>query len=222
MAKELPYFRFYSSEWLEGNITLENEQTQGLFIQICAWYWKKDCKIDLQFLNKRVINGKAMLKQCLNNLLKSNIIKVHENEMITIDFLDNQYLLLEEKRNKLVEAGRIGGKASLKHRLSYKDKDNNKNKDKDKIGFDLFWNLYNKKVGKKDKVKSKWDKLTIEVQQKILDYIPKYIKSQPDKKFRKDPETFFNNESWNDEIIEADNSQTDYDEYGNWKGGVIF
>ena len=82
--------------------------------------------------------------------------------------------------------------------------------------------MYNKKVGKKDKVKSKWDKLTIEVQQKILDYIPKYIKSQPDKKFRKDPGTFFNNESWNDEIIEADNLQTDYDEYGNWKVGVIF
>ena len=82
MSKELPYFRFYSSEWLEGNITLENEQTQGLFIQICAWYWKKDCEIDLQFLNKRLINGKAMLKRCLNNLLESNIIKVDENEMV--------------------------------------------------------------------------------------------------------------------------------------------
>jgi|AntAceMinimDraft_18_1070375.scaffolds.fasta_scaffold16861_3 hypothetical protein len=69
------------------------------------------------------------------------------------------------------------------------------------IDFELFWNLYDKKVGKKEKVKNKWDKLTIDVQEKILDYLPIYIKSQPDKKFRKNPETFFNNESWNDEII---------------------
>jgi len=27
MSKELPYFKFYPSEWLEGNITLENEKT---------------------------------------------------------------------------------------------------------------------------------------------------------------------------------------------------
>jgi len=199
MSKELPYFRFYSSEYLEGSITLENVQTQGLFIQICAWYWKKDCQTDLKFISKRLINGKAMLKRCLNNLLDRNIIKVDENEMITIEFLDEQYLYLEGKRNKLVEAGRIGGKAMLKQRLSYKD--NNKDNNKDNIEFDLFWNLYDKKVGKKEKVKSKWDKLTIEVQEKILDYIPEYIKSQPDKKFRKNPETFFNNESWSDEII---------------------
>ena len=50
MAKELPYFRFYPSEWLEGDITLENEKTQGFFMLLCAWYWKKDCLIDLEFI----------------------------------------------------------------------------------------------------------------------------------------------------------------------------
>jgi len=69
------------------------------------------------------------------------------------------------------------------------------------IDFEIFWNLYDKKTGKKEKIKSKWDQLSIDVQEKILDYIPKYIESQPDKKFRKNPETFFNNEGWNDEII---------------------
>ena len=131
MSKELPYFRFYPSEWLEGDITLENERTQGFFITLLSWYWKKDCIIDLEFINKRLVNGKATLKQCLNNLIESNIIKVDDNQAVTINFLDNQYDLLSEKRQKLVEAGRAGGKASLKHRLSYKDKDNNKDKYKD-------------------------------------------------------------------------------------------
>jgi hypothetical protein len=32
-------------------------------------------------------------------------------------------------------------------------------------------------------------------------YIPNYKICQPDKKFRKDPQTFLNNKSWNDELI---------------------
>ena len=47
MAKELPYFRFYASEWLEGDITLEDMATQGLFTNICAWYWHKECRLSL-------------------------------------------------------------------------------------------------------------------------------------------------------------------------------
>ena len=141
MAKELPYFRFYPSEWLEGNITLENEKTQGFFIQLCAWYWKKDCIIDLKFINKRLIDGKAMLKQCLNTLIDTNIIKVNDNQTVTITFLDEQFDILSEKRKKLVDAGRMGGKASLKHPLSYKDKykekDNNKDKYKDKYSDEI-------------------------------------------------------------------------------------
>jgi len=34
-----------------------------------------------------------------------------------------------------------------------------------------------------------------------MEYIPKYKLSQPNKKFRKDPLTFLNNDGWLDEII---------------------
>jgi len=76
------------------------------------------------------------------------------------------------------------------------------------IDFDIFWNLYNYK---KDKPKSKvkWDKFKLETQQKIIDSIPEYIESTPDKKYRKHPSTFLNNESWNNEITKADNSSTE-------------
>ncbi len=32
-------------------------------------------------------------------------------------------------------------------------------------------------------------------------YIPKYKAAQPNKQYRKNPETFLNNKSWNDELI---------------------
>ena len=69
--------------------------------------------------------------------------------------------------------------------------------------FDDFWNHYNKKVGKKTKIKSKWDQLNHNTKLKIMDHVEKYKKSQPEKQYRKNPETYINNESWNDEIINS-------------------
>lgn len=69
------------------------------------------------------------------------------------------------------------------------------------ISFDIFWDLYDKKVGDKEKLKKKWESMQDLERQSIIDYIPRYKITQPDKKFRKDPQTFFNNKSWNDELI---------------------
>lgn len=74
---------------------------------------------------------------------------------------------------------------------------------KQSIDFSVFWDLYQKKVDKKT-CKIKWDKLPFATRQKIIDYLPAYIKSTPDIKFRKDPKTFLNNESWENQIIESE------------------
>tara|TARA_R110000744_G_scaffold148351_2_gene261413 strand:- start:22265 stop:22924 length:660 start_codon:yes stop_codon:yes gene_type:complete len=76
--------------------------------------------------------------------------------------------------------------------------------------FDFFWNLYDKKVGDKEKVFKKWIKLSTEEKQLINDYIPKYKISQPEKRYRKNPETFLNNKGWNDEIIIENNSKSTF------------
>jgi hypothetical protein len=68
------------------------------------------------------------------------------------------------------------------------------------IPFDDFWNLYDKKVGK-DGIEKKWESLTNKDRIAVMDYLPRYILSTPDKMFRKHPKTFLNNKSWNDEII---------------------
>lgn len=71
------------------------------------------------------------------------------------------------------------------------------------IEFDTFWNLYDKKVGPKDKLQKKWAALTNAERQAAIDHIPKYKQAQPDKQFRKDPSTYLNNKSFNDEIISS-------------------
>ena len=77
------------------------------------------------------------------------------------------------------------------------------------IDFDWFWNGYDKKVGVKEKLKYKWNKLSDKERQDAMNYIDLYKQAIPDKQFRKNPETFLNNKSWNDEIITRNNTSSD-------------
>jgi len=83
--------------------------------------------------------------------------------------------------------------------LKDKDKDKDKEKDKDK-GFEKFWNLYDRKVNK-PKTLLRWNKLTQKDRAAIFEHLPEYIKSTPDKQFRKHPMTYLNNRGWEDEIV---------------------
>lgn len=75
------------------------------------------------------------------------------------------------------------------------------------LRFNLFWSAYDKKTGK-TKVKQKFDKLKEQEIVKIMEHVPKYIESTPDKNFRKDPLTYLNGKHWEDEIIQRTQIQT--------------
>ena len=66
--------------------------------------------------------------------------------------------------------------------------------------FDDFWDAYGKKV-EKPKAEAKWKKISQEAREKIMDHVPRYVQNTPDVTYRKNPATYLNNESWNDEII---------------------
>lgn len=66
--------------------------------------------------------------------------------------------------------------------------------------FEEFWNLYDKRVGRA-KCEKLWSKLSLQEKYDCLKYVPLYVQAQPEKCFRKNPETFLRNKSWNDEII---------------------
>lgn len=86
MAKDLPYFKFFCSEWSDGDITLEDFETQGLFINICAYYWSNECIVSLDKVKKKF---KLCSEKCFDNLIKSGIIKVIDGNLY-INFLNEQ------------------------------------------------------------------------------------------------------------------------------------
>ena len=74
------------------------------------------------------------------------------------------------------------------------------------VGFDQFWNLYDKKIGR-PKCEKLWSKLTNKEMEECIAYIPLYKQAQPDKQYRKNPETFLRNKCWNDELIYHNNGE---------------
>lgn len=107
MAKDLPYFKFYSSEWNDGDITIESLCVQGLFINICSYYWSKECVVEFSKLKKKYI----IHEKELQILIDSEIIKVNDI-FVKINFLDEQ--LTERENNSKIRSK--GGKASAEAR----------------------------------------------------------------------------------------------------------
>ena len=69
------------------------------------------------------------------------------------------------------------------------------------LAFDHVWDLYDKKRGNKTKLRKQWNALPLGDRQAALEHIPRYVAATPDKQFRKDFQTYLNQEAWNDEII---------------------
>jgi hypothetical protein len=97
--KELPYFKFYVSEWSNGNITLCSYEAQGLFINLCSLYWSQSGCV-------RIADAKRRHSGCTatawKQLISEQIIKV-EKDMLIINFLDEQFC----ERKKLSNQNRL-------------------------------------------------------------------------------------------------------------------
>jgi len=209
MAKELPFYKFHSNEWLTGDITFEPYDIQGVFIHVCATYWSQDCSIALARLKKRLSNVKEGQWQCL---IDSGYIKVNSKGDISISFLDEQINELGEQHKKKVEAGRKGGLAKGKQRssiakatLKHIDIDIDKEVEEEikETEFDVFWKEFDYNVGLRQ-TQNEWNTITEEMPSeipKILIHVPKYVLSKPDKKYRKQPENYLKERIWNNEIV---------------------
>jgi uncharacterized protein YdaU (DUF1376 family) len=69
------------------------------------------------------------------------------------------------------------------------------------IPFSDFWNLYDHKVGGRDKTEKKWNRLKAQERVAIMAHVPDFVRSKPDKQFRPHPATYLNQRRWEDEII---------------------
>ena len=106
------------------------------------------------------------------------------------------------------DAGRVGGKSKANAKAKVKQNQASKvnllkkNKSiKVNIEFSEFWNLFDYKKGNKIKIEKKWLSLKDDERTSIMDHLPLYVASTPDKQWRKHPYTYLNNQGWEDEMV---------------------
>ena len=193
MAKD-PAVLFYTSDFLSGTFTMDNEQVGKYIRLLCLQH------------QKGKLTEKDMLSIC-----KSYDSEIWDKFKIEDGLYYNDRMYNETiRRQKFSESRRNNAKSPKKESTSESYAKHMETETENRtitineninIDFEWFWNDYDKKVGDKQKLKKKWNKLTDEERQNAMNYLELYKQSVPDKQFRKNPETFLNNKSWNDEII---------------------
>ena len=100
MAKELPYFKFEPNQWENGNIQICSKEDKGLFIDVCCMYWSRLGELPFKLVIQKLCNGNA---NALQGLIDAEIIGIN-NDLILIDFLDNQLNEFQETSEKRANA----------------------------------------------------------------------------------------------------------------------
>ena len=91
---------------------------------------------------------------------------------------------------------------AIKEKKEKKNKEyNGESKDSSaEFSFENVWEQYERKGNRKTS-KAKWDKLSISNKTLAIKHIPGYVSATTDKQYRKNFETYLNQEVWNDNIL---------------------
>lgn len=205
--------------WLINNQNV-SLKAKGLFIFLASK--PNNFNFSAEGLSKLNKEGVTSIKNCLkelenNGLLTRKKIKDNNNRFIGIE-----YILTDNPSNGKSDSGKpTDGKPNVGKPTNINNKDllNKDLLNKDNIieynntviskneAFDLFWNLYDKKV-EKTPCKNKFLKLPKKDIENILLVIKDYVISTPDVKYRKNPLTWLNKKCWEDEI-KSENKPTE-------------
>lgn len=195
MSKD-PAVLFYTSDFLTGTLTMKDDEVGKYIKLLCLQHQKgRLTPIDMLFICKTYVEN------VYNKFQKDKDGNYYNKRM------EDESI----KRKKYSESRRRN--ISKRYEPTYvkhmEDEDENAIKDvnviDNKINFIDFWNLYDKKTGRPN-CEKKWNKLSLTDQEEVMEYIPRYKTAQPDKQYRKNPETFINQKGWKDEIIKGGQS----------------
>ena len=182
-----------------------SHEQKGVFIDLCSMYWSRLGDLPYKLAVGKICNGNAT---ALDSLYEENVFTIID-DLICIDFLNEQLSDFENVSKTNSENARIGwekrrnkGKVMRPQsdRNAIREEKRREEKIKEIIEFDLFWLLVTKKVDRAKCVK-KWGRIKESDKKTILEVYPKYLLSQPEKQYQKNPLTWLNGECWNDEIL---------------------
>ena len=218
--RDQPYLPLYVQDFLTDEKLIEcSASATGIYIRIMCIMHKSDeyGTIMLKQKDKQTSNQIENFALKFAKFMPYDVkeIIIGLTELLNEGVLQNGGDKLMQKRmvkdNEIsiirAEAGKKGGLktqyAKAKAEANAENENENINIIEDKsinVPFENFWNLYDKK---EDKIncERKWSALTNKERTECIAKLPAYVNSTPDKQFRKNPATYLNNKSWENEII---------------------
>jgi len=182
--KDRETFNFYRS-FYEAGKSLCNSERLEFYDAILEKSFEKNVK-------KKKLNGVAGI--------------VFTAILPTITSQNKNYLNgLKGVKAKKTNPPKIKKDSPLDNSLTtYKEKDKYKYKEKENKdiieSFESWWTLYEKKGNHKTALE-RWLKLTDNERDKCFHVVTDYVKSTPEKKYRKGGEVYINKKAFNDEIV---------------------
>lgn len=150
--------------------------------------------------------GNSRLKTFLKLLQKDKMINLQTNSKLTLITVLNYESY--QTSNMQTNIKQISNK--VQPRTNNNINNNNKENNIKIAEFEKWWNLYNKKVGKKEALQYWIKKINHSDFIDIFNHTRKYIVKN-EKQYRKDPIRYFRRETWKDEIV--DNIQNDITQF---------
>ena len=204
MTKD-PAFLMYSSDFITGTSDLTDQEVGQYIKLLCMQHQKKSLSLKLIGL---VCKGEPSLDVLAK--FKKDSDGNYYNERLRDVILKRSSASKRQRENALKRWNKDANSMPTKYQTDAKSmplETETETETETITEIEIyptcedFWNLYDKKVGSKKEIARKFKKLNQKTKQQIMEYLPEYIKSTPNKTFRKNPRTFLDVEAWHDEII---------------------
>lgn len=205
MAKD-PAILFYTSDFLTGTLLMSFEE-KGVYIHLlCIQHQLGGIpEKDMLIICKGYDSVLGKFEKGVDGIFRNK--RMQEEIEKRISYSESR------KKNRLGKKDvPITSTTHVEHMSSHMENENeNENIDVNKNviekvhtveiypTFDDFWNLYDLKEDKKDCIK-KWGKLTQSEKELIMLYIEPYKLSLSDLKYQRNPVTFINKRTWENEL----------------------
>ena len=211
MSKD-PAILFYTGDFLNGCMDLTFEERGQYITLLCLQHQKGHLSEKTIRLSVGLVNSDVMGKFIQDE--NGNYFNSRMDEEINKrqHFLDTRHFNGKKGGRPIKANSKPNNKPNSKPTNNLSENENeDENKDinegeKINIAFQIFWDLYGKK---EDRIKCerKWISLTNKERELCIEKLPAYVQSTPDLQYRKNPATYLNNKSWENEIIKPVQSE---------------
>jgi len=194
-VSSLPYMQLYVSDYLADTAHL-NATQHGAYMLLLMNYWQRGKPLDnsndrLAFVARLTpeewLDNKEVLSEFFNI----------DGETWSHTRIETD---LEKVREKSAKASFAGRSSGVQRALNHKDKDKEEDIDKETTSaFDVFWDIYPRKVGKREAEKAFARATTVASTEEIIAGVQKYA-SDPNRvdTFTAHPTTWLNQGRWSD------------------------